>query len=232
MIRLTFALAVILTSSFTVSQQPGALEKYYVLSEPGNLETAILSGLVPAQRQELGSLTPPGTAIFYAVIVGPDSNGKAAKGLELRLEGDDPFNNNKHCKDTVYVDEEGLAALQKHLEEAAKSQEHIAAHLSEYNPKQLERPSITMAANRSPGKVDYYVPVEFGHYRRDGAFGVYIMAPPSQNPAHRHSTAQFLMPKADIREVLKVVREGRSWLALHSLSEAAAKTPSSEAEVH
>jgi hypothetical protein len=30
-------------------------------------------------------------------------------GLEIQLEGDDELNGNRHCKETVYIDEDVLA---------------------------------------------------------------------------------------------------------------------------
>jgi hypothetical protein len=200
----------ILTAMAALAQDSGQRE-YREVNVPGKLETALLANPVPFVRHELGSLTPPGTVTFYAVVAS-DRSSRTAKGLEVQLEGDDPFNGDRHCKDTVYIDADGLNELQQSLTGAVEVQKWQAVHISDYDAAELRIPSSILAANRGPQEGVYYVPVEFGSYWDEGRFGVYVLAPHSRPTSGPHHFTQFLMPNADISEVLSLVKAGRQWL--------------------
>lgn len=207
---LEIVVMMILTAIAALAQDSGRRE-YHDVNVPGKLETALLANHVPLVRHELGSLTPPGTVTFYAVVAS-DLSSRTAKGLEVQLEGDDPFNGDRHCKDTVYIDADGLNRLQQWLASAVEGQKWRAMHISDYDAAELRIPSSIFAANRGPQEGVYYVPVTFGYYWDESRFGVYVLAPPSQPASGPHHTTQFLMPNADISEVLKLVKAGREWL--------------------
>ena len=64
---LKIAALMILTAIAPLAQDSGQRE-YREVNVPGKLETALLANPVPLVRHELGSLTPPGTVTFYAVV--------------------------------------------------------------------------------------------------------------------------------------------------------------------
>jgi hypothetical protein len=195
--------------------------------KPGRLETVILRSPESIQRHELGSLTPPGTAQFFAVAAIDPLSHRIVKGLEVQFEGDDPLDENGHCKSTIYLDEEGLAEFQWELEKSVKSELSDAKRASEWSAEQLRslgHPS--RALNRDPGEERYYLELVVNYYWRGAGneeremFGVSFL----WSKAYR--TDQLRMPNANIRDVLKIVRDGRAWLAQNP-----ADTPPADAGV-
>jgi hypothetical protein len=64
-------------------------------------------------------------------------------GLEIQLEGDDELNANRHCKETVYIDEDVLAKLQSDLDNAVKDEERLLPHIADYGLAELRMPRVT-----------------------------------------------------------------------------------------
>jgi hypothetical protein len=186
-------------------------KEYHMVNVPGTLESILLSNPVPLVRHELGSLTPPGTVKMFAIVASDPDSKRAAKGLEVQLEGDDVLNN-RHCKDTVYIDEDGLADFEDRLAKQVEWEERLTPSDSTL----VTTPVVVQAANTASGKPPrdgvFYVPVEFGSYWSGTRFGVYVMAPHSQPTTGPHRGAQFRLPNANISDVLRLVREGRQWL--------------------
>jgi hypothetical protein len=145
--------------------------EYRVMNVPGALESALSLNPQSVVRHELGSLTPPGTVTVFAVVAADRASNRPVKGLEAQVEGDDIWNNNRHCKDTAYIDEEALREFERRLAglvQLEKLQRHSAV------------PSVVMAGNESsaePREDVRYVPLQVGSYWTGDRYGVYINAP-------------------------------------------------------
>src|SRR5215469_11289979 len=101
---------------FVVESSPAQRRtEYRQFNVPGALESALSLNPQPLARHELGSLTPPGTVTLFAVVAGDRSSKRPVKGLEVQLEGDDIWNNNRHCKDSAYIDEDALHEFEQRL---------------------------------------------------------------------------------------------------------------------
>ena len=103
----------------------------------GRLETVISRGGESIQRHELGSLTPPGTVRFFAVAVTDPLSHQVVRGIEVQLEGDDPLDENGHCKSTIYLDEENLPKFQWELQKSVRGERRQT--LFERQPWRRER---------------------------------------------------------------------------------------------
>jgi len=196
--------------------------EYRQFNVPGALESTLSLNPQPLARHELGSLTPPGTVTLFAVVAADRSSKRPVKGLEVQLEGDDIWNNNRHCKDSAYIDEDALHEFEQRLAglvDSEKLQWHNAV------------PSVAFAGNRSsaePQQDVFYVPFEAGSYWTGDRYGVYIHAPLSRFATGWRPGCQFNMPNADVGELLTLVYKGHSWLKQNppkaQLSEAAVDT--------
>lgn len=194
--------------------------EYRVFNVPGALESALSFNPQPLARHELGSLTTPGTVTLFAVVAADRSSKRPVKGLEVQLEGDDTWNNNRHCKNTAYIDEDALREFERQLAgvvDSEKLQRHSAV------------PSVAFAGNKSsaePLQDIFYVPFEVGSYWTGERYGVYINAPESRVATGWRPGCQFNMPNANVSELLTLVYKGHSWLEKNppkeQLSEAAA----------
>jgi len=200
--------------------------EYRMVNAPGALESTLALNGHSVIRHQLGSLTPPGTVTVSALLAVNEAK-QGVKGLEVQLEGDDIWNNNRHCKDTVYIDEDALVDFEREIANLVDSEKYWPASDSDQSRSGV--PTIALPGNTANGKPKngvFYVPVEFGSYWGDGRYGVYVMAPHSEEPAGSHPGCQFRMPNADISELLTLVRDGRQWLSHQpstvQLSEAAA----------
>jgi hypothetical protein len=180
--------------------------EYRAVNVPGALESTLSSNPQSVLRRKLGSLTPPGTVTLFAVVAVDRSSKRWVKGLEARVEGDDIWNNNRHCKDTAYIDEETLRPFEQRLAGLVGS-EKLQPH--------SEVPSVVMAGNRSsaePQEGVFYVPLEVGSYWTGDRYGVYINAPESRVATGWRGGCQFNMPNADVSELLALVHKGDGWL--------------------
>jgi hypothetical protein len=201
--RVTLALVLMVAVSAAAQDR----KEYHLVNVPGTLESTLSLNPQSFVRHELGSLTPPGTVKLFAVVAFDQSSRRAVKGLEVQLEGDDIWNNNRHCQDTVYIDEDGLADFERKLSGLVD--------LENSDRARSEVPSVAFAGNTASGKPRdgvFYVPVEFGSYWSGTRYGIYVMAPHSRPTTGPHRTTQFRMPNADIGELLILVRDGRQWL--------------------
>jgi hypothetical protein len=200
--------AILLLTATLVAGQELRQEYNINIDVPGKLETTLLSNPTPLFRHELGSLAPPGTVRLVAVVASERSSKRIAMGLEIQLEGDDELNGNRHCKETVYLDEDVLAKVESDLDNAVKDEERLLPHIADYDRAELRVPRVTFLGNHGSTEGVYNVRVTFGWYWDEGRFGTYVVTP-DFGP---HRFAQYRMPNADIRELLRFVREGREWL--------------------
>jgi len=188
-------------------------EEYHIANVPGTLETVILRGKIVVHH-ELGSLTPPGRVTLFAVVAVDESTKQRAKGLEVQLEGDDVLNGNRHCEKSAYIDEDGLLWFERRLTGLVEDERR---DMNNSEGTRSETPSVVMAANAAYGHSKdgvFYVPVQFGSYWTGSRFGVYVDSPYSESiTSTSQPTCQFNMPKADISELLSLVRAGRLWLS-------------------
>lgn len=185
--------------------------EYRIVSAPGTIESAISLNPQSVVRHELGSLAPPGVVKLFAVVA-VDQSKRTVKGLEVQIEGDDIWNNNRHCKDSVYMDEDGLAEFESRLSSLVQSEKRLE---SDSALSRSDIPSTVFAGNRANNSSKdgvFYVPVEFGYYWSGSRYGVYVLAPHSEPTTGPHQTCQFRMPQADISDLLPLVRDGRVWL--------------------
>lgn len=183
--------------------------EYRVFNVPGALESALSLNPQSPMRHELGSLTPPGTVSVFAVVTADPSSKRSVKGLEVQVEGDDIWNDNSHCKDTAYIDEDALEEFEENLAGLVKS-EKIRLH--------AETPSVVFAGNRSsagPQEGILCVPLEIGSYWTGDRYGVYVNAPESRVATGWRGGCQFNMPNAEVSAFLMLVHKGGLWLKEH-----------------
>lgn len=172
----------------------------------GALESALSLNPQPLARHELGSLASPGTVTLFAVVAADRSSERPVKGLEVRLEGGDIWNNNRHCKNSAYIDEDALHEFERKLVglvDSEKLQQHSAT------------PSMAFAGNKSsaePQQDIFYVPFEVGSYWTGDRYGVHIHAPSSRVATGWSPGCQFNMPNANVSELLTLVYKGHNWL--------------------
>lgn len=181
--------------------------EYHVFNVPGALESALFLNPLPLAQYQLGSLRQSGAVTLLAVVALAQPSNRSVKGLEVQVEGDDIWNNNRHCKDTAYIDEEALPEFGRRLAELVDSEKQ--------QPRNLI-PDVVMAGNKSsvePQQDVRYVPLEVGSYWTGERYGVYINVPESRVATGLRPGCQFNVPNADVSEFLTLVQRGRRWLA-------------------
>jgi len=178
---------------------------YRMVNVQGALQSALSLNPQSVVRREVGSLRPPGVLTLNAVIAIDQTSKAEVRGLEVKVEGDDIWNGNRHCKKTVYIDEAALPEFEFRLAMSVKSEST--------DQRRSEIPSVALAGNRLSSNSEatvYYVPLMVGWYWTGDRYGLYVGAP--YDGKSRHDSCQFNMPQADVSELLTFVQKGHEWL--------------------